>query len=305
MPCYHPLTGYRSRHISGNGKRPLVFNKNDGFSDMSVTVPCGVCIGCRIDKSRQWAIRCVHESKLHLRNSFLTLTYDELPEFNTLLKSDLQKFFKRLRKDGKTFRYFAVGEYAPNTRRPHYHAIIFGLDFNEDGLRKNYKTNAQGNQLYTSEYLTKVWGHGHATVGQFSYQTAAYVARYVMKKQTGKNADDHYSIVDPYTGEIIGQEHEFQIMSRKPGIGSGWFDKFSSDAFPSDFLIHQGKKHSVPRYYTDKLERGDIETFKLIKAKRKQSQLKNAHETTYDRLAVREECKKSQLKSLKRGLYYD
>jgi len=302
MPCYHPITGFRSRHVSANGKRKIEFNRSRGYIDQPVILPCGNCIGCRIDKSRQWAIRCVHESKLHARNCFLTLTYkdDQLPEYGTLCKLHLQKFFRALRDDGKVFRYYAVGEYAPETRRPHYHAIIFGLDFNEDGLRKNLKYNSQGNMLFVSDYLSKKWPYGHATIGSFSYQTAAYTARYVMKKQTGERAAETYTFTNTFTGEIHDLQPEFAIMSRKPGIGSGWYDKYSSDAFPSDFLIHEGKKHSVPRFYTDKLALSDPELYKTVKFKRKKSQSNNP-DNTYDRLAVREECKEAQLKQLKRG----
>ncbi|AXH75076.1 MAG: replication initiator protein [Microviridae sp.] len=302
MACYSPVTGYLARTPNKNGKRPVVFNRSAGFVDKPLTVPCGQCIGCRIDKSRMWAIRCVHESKLHTSNSFVTLTYDDdkLPLHGSLQKKDLQDFFKRARHIYGNFRYYASGEYGDNTQRPHYHIMFFGIDFSED--RKLYKHNQRSDILYKSDSLNKCWGLGFCTIGSFNYATAAYTARYAIKKVSGKLADEHYSRVDPRTGEFLSVEHEFAIMSRRPGIGSGWYDKFKSDAFPSDFLIYQGKKHSVPRFYTDKLKKEDLSTHKEIKYTRKANQEKNKANSTPDRLAVREECKKSQIKSLKRSI---
>lgn len=269
---------------------------------MPVTVPCGNCIGCRIDKSRQWAIRCVHEAKEHTHNCFLTLTYDDknLPAYGSLQKADLQRFFKRLRKDGHSFRYFAVGEYGPSTRRPHYHVILFGMDFISD--RRRYKSSGSGESLYKSPYLESKWTFGESLIGSFSYQTAAYTARYCMKKVTGERAKESYVFINPLNGEKIPIEHEFSIMSLKPGIGSSWYEKYGSDAFPSDYLVHKGKYHPVPRYYTNKLEKEDIQTFKLIKTKRRLFLQDNSTNNTLDRLAVREEVKTAQLRTLKREI---
>ncbi|AXH74818.1 MAG: replication initiator protein [Microviridae sp.] len=302
MPCYSPLHGYSSRIRTANGKRKIVFNRSAGLSDMPLTVPCGVCIGCRIDKSRQWALRCVHESKMHLKNCFVTLTYDDdhLPVNSSLDKSELQLFFKTIRNRFGQFRYYAAGEYGENLGRPHYHLILFGLDFADD--RKPYKKNPQGDQLYKSRSLTLAWGKGDVIISAFTYATAAYTARYVMKKVTGKLAPSHYSKVNPYTGEIVPVAPEFAVMSLRPGIGSDWYEKYKSDTFPSDFLVHQGKKHPVPRFYTEKLKKTDIELHGEIKSKRKQSQTENAANSTSDRLFIRETVKLSQIKSLKRNL---
>ena len=77
MPCYTPITGYASRALTKNGKRQIVFSPQKGFVDLPMTIPCGQCIGCRLEKARQWAIRCVHESKMWEHNSFVTLTYND------------------------------------------------------------------------------------------------------------------------------------------------------------------------------------------------------------------------------------
>ncbi|AXH74676.1 MAG: replication initiator protein [Microviridae sp.] len=302
MPCYSPLTGYKSKHLTENGKRKITFSRNHGLTDLVMTVPCGQCIGCRIDRSRMWAIRCVHESKLHEKNCFITLTYDDenLPPDLDLQKTDLQKFFKRLRKQCGEFRYFACGEYGDKGLRPHYHAIIFGLNFSDD--RKQH-SSSNDKIYFKSDTLTKIWGKGHCLLSTFTYATAAYTARYVMKKQNGKNAGQHSNYTRLTTdGELYQVSPEFACMSLRPGLGSGWYDRYKSDAFPSDFLVHEGKKHPVPRYYLDKLSREAETDSQQIKMKRKMERKKSAPNNTPDRLAVREECKQSQLNQLKRSL---
>lgn len=304
MPCYFPLHGYRSNKLSENGKRQFVFSRKNGYVDQALTVPCGQCLGCRIDRSREWALRCVHESRFHKQNSFITLTYDDehLPIDGSLDKTHLQKFFKRLRKKLGQFRYFSCGEYGDTSSRPHYHAIIFGVDFSED--RQQVSKNKQGNILYSSETLSQAWGMGNCWIGNFTYQTAAYTARYVMKKQIGKNGSDHpnYSRLNVNTGELIQVAREFACMSMRPGLGSAWYDKFKSDAFPSDFLVHEGKKHPVPRFYVNKLKEGNSYEFDLIAKKRKKAREENSANSTTDRLRVRHEVKKSQLSKLTRSL---
>lgn len=238
---------------------------------------------------------------MHEKNCFLTLTYDDehLPENNTLVKSDLQKFFKRLRKQHGSFRYYAAGEYGDNTQRPHYHVIVFGLDFSED--RKKHSTNVQGNILYTSPSLAKIWKFGHSSIGAFSYTTAAYTARYVMKKVSGKRADNHYSRINLTTGECYELVPEFSLVSLRPAIGATWYNKFKSDTFPSDFLVHEGKKHSVPRFYYNRLQIESEQMFKQVRIKRIIEREKSAHDNTAVRLHVRETVKKSQLGTLKRS----
>jgi len=145
MACYHPIQAWRSKKVNKEtGKRSIVFQRSEAFVDMPVVVPCGQCIGCRLEKSRQWAIRCVHESKCHDDNIFVTLTYnnENLPKDGSLCLADLQKFMKRLRKKyGAGIRYFACGEYGEKLKRPHYHVCIFGLNFpmrDKKGERDKY-----------------------------------------------------------------------------------------------------------------------------------------------------------------------
>ena len=100
MACYHPIKAYRARRLNPSGKRGIVFNIKDGYEDMPVELPCGQCMGCRLEHSRQWAIRMMHEASQYENNCFITLTYDNehLPPDGSLQLSHFQDFFKRFRK---------------------------------------------------------------------------------------------------------------------------------------------------------------------------------------------------------------
>ena len=171
----------------------------DKHCGTTMTVACGQCMGCRTDRSKEWAARIVHESQMHPENSFVTLTYDaeNVPMDGSLNKQHFQKFMKRLRKhfSDKKIRYFHCGEYGEKLERPHYHACLFGIDF--DDRVEHGAINSVVH--YKSDTLEQLWGKGFCTVGELNYQTAAYTARYILKKMTGKQAEEHYMRVNPYT----------------------------------------------------------------------------------------------------------
>lgn len=291
MACYHPLRGYRAE-----GGR-IVFRREAGWSDRPVDLPCGQCLGCRVQRSADWALRCVHESQLHEANAFVTLTYDQdhLPADGSLRLEDWQKFAKRVRKELGPFRFFHCGEYGEKNKRPHYHALLFGLDFRHD--RISYSPS-----LYGSRTLDRLWGQGFTSIGQLTYESAAYVARYVMKKLTGSRADA-YDRVDPDTGEIFSVKPEYCTMSRRPGIGYGWVKEFHKDVFPSDEVVHTGRRHRVPRYYDNSaLSLGVLSEPQLDELKKARRSRLDAKETTPDRLAVRENCASARLGRLERKL---
>lgn len=183
------------------------FNEETPLKEKVYTIPCGKCRGCRISKAKDWAIRAVAELKAHKKAAFLTLTYnnENLPKKRSLQKKDLQNFWKRLRKSNEKIRYLACGEYGPRTKRPHYHAIVFGY-WPEDA--KFYNTNITNDDLFTSKKLNSIWQKGYVIVGRVTYKSAAYVARYVYKKAFGTDINTKK-----------GQEKEFVLTSRKPGLG--------------------------------------------------------------------------------------
>lgn len=306
MTCFRPLVGYRSIDKSKTGKYPISFSKKSGYSDLQQTINCGQCIGCRLERSRQWAVRCVHESKLHIMNCFITLTYDEdhYPSDHSLSVRDFQLFMKRLRKHFSdiNIRYYACGEYGEQRNRPHYHAILFGIDFSDKFLYSDGP-----NPTYFSPLLMKIWGKGLCVIGTVTFDSAAYVARYVTKKFLGGDVDakkNHYRFVDPSTGEVFDVLPEFNLMSRRPGIGSGFYEKFVNDIYPRDFVRINGKKIKPPRFYDSKFEKSYPESFKKIKFDRRPdpTDLQFLANNTWERLKVREQVKELTLKQLRSSL---
>lgn len=254
-------------------------------------LPCGQCVGCRLERSRQWAVRCMHEASLHEDNCFITLTYDDasLPEDGSLDKRHWQLFAKRMRKRCGSFRFFHCGEYGEKLGRPHYHACIFGFDFPD---KVYFKDSHSGEKLYTSRLLDDLWSLGYGTVGAVSFESASYVARYVMKKVTGEAADSHYGGLQP----------EYVTMSRRPGIARGWFERWSNEVFPSDEVIARGFPCKPPRYYDVLQEAAEPSVFDLVKRKRRIELRKHSKDLTPERLAVREKCAKARLALFKRPL---
>lgn len=240
---------------------------------------------------------------MHQLNIFITLTYNDehLPPGGSLVKADFQNFMKRLRKVHSPNRlsYYMCGEYGENFSRPHYHAILFGIDFPD---KIPHSKNEQGDQLYHSPTLEKIWGLGFAYIGGVNFQTAAYVSRYVMKKINGEQAKTHYEKFDVETGEIFNLQPEYSTMSTNPAIGKSWFEKYRSDVFPSDEIIYAGKQHPVPKYYTKLLAADNAKAAQKTKWKRINRAKKNRADNTPERLAVRLEVKQSKVSQLKRSL---
>ncbi len=252
-------------------------------------------------------MRSYHESTLHPKNCMVTLTFNDLnlPEDRCVKKIDIQKFMRRLRKKhDKTIRYFGCGEYGDNNARPHYHICLFNHDFHD----KELETNNDDLPVYSSKDLDKLWQNdygelrGFTTVSPFSFDTAAYVARYVTKKWTGDKAEEAYKFLDKETGELYSLDQEFALMSRRPGIGKPWFDKYAGDVYPKDFTTIKGVKMRPPKYYDALHEKLHPEFMYKQKLKRKEVQNNNLEEQYYKRLHAKEAVKKAATKSLKRRL---
>lgn len=295
MPCYHPLTAYRS------AQGDVVFAER-GDIVATLQLPCGRCTGCRLERSRQWALRILHETKCHRENCFLTLTYDEdhCPRDRSLDYKEFQRFMKRLRKrfSGKRIRFYMCGEYGEQFDRPHFHACIFGIDFKDKVLF----SEAGSNRLWTSATLEALWPFGFSSIGEVTFESAAYVARYCMKKVTGEMAKDHYAMVDLDTGEIYQKEPEFAHMSLKPGIGALWLQKYFSDVFPRDYVVARGHKSKPPRYYDKRLKAANPDMYEDICLKRELDSRERVNDNTLERLAVREECAVARAQLYKRRL---
>jgi len=326
MTCYYPIKAYRAiNKKTDNGKSVICFNHSD-VSDCpfeTLLLPCSNCIGCRMDRSKSWAIRCIHESSLYDNNCFITLTFNEgtINSRGTLVKSDFQNFMKRLRKRFEglqpvskgtgyvvtpdeldstehhyPIRYFHCGEYGSKYSRPHHHACIFNFDFPDKVLLESRGAN----HYYRSQELEKLWPFGYSMVGHVTVDSAAYVARYILKKMNGKLAEDYYKRYDLQTGEEYQLQPEYTTMSRRPGIAASWFKKNPSSVYPKDFVTSGGKSFKTPRFYDNMYELSHPEDFLKVKNKRKLDCMLNSDDNTAARLRVREKVLQSKLSRLVR-----
>lgn len=295
MPCYHPLKAIKS----SSGVTVL----NSDAKLFNLQLPCGQCVGCRLERSRQWAVRCTHEASQHEHNCFITLTYDDqhLPHDGSLNHRHFQLFMKRLRKhfSNTDIRYYMCGEYGGKLGRPHYHAILFGCNFADYSLW--FKSDA-GSSLYRSKTLESLWTFGFSSIGAVTFESAAYVARYCMKKVTGSAADKHYSTVSTVTGEVTSRLPEYNRMSLKPGIGSKWFNRYQTDVFPHDRVIVDGMPTKPPRYYDKLLGRINKDKFDDVKYNRLVDNLTSYMDNTPQRLVSKEIVTNAKLSKLKRSI---
>lgn len=326
VACYSPLKGFVDRATGGITFRPAA------SAGRRMEVACGQCLGCRLDYSRMWAARIVHEASLHADrggNSFITLTYRDRRQCDpvqlakgyhihddwSLHVDDFQRFMKRLRKatPGERVRFFHVGEYGEFCRhglsvsvcewcsvgRPHYHAILFNRSFPDRKVIGRRRETVD----YTSEELEGLWKYGLVHVGDVTMQSAAYVARYCLKKVTGSASAGYYENVDE-DGVIHRVAREYATMSRRPGVGRDWFAEYASDCFPSDEIPVPGVGvlPKVPRYYAELYGRGDPEGLEAVKARRQEFRLSHSEEYTPERLRSKYLVKKAQVGLLKREM---
>lgn len=298
MACFKPLRAWRA-------PEGLVFQAESGLPEIKVA--CGRCVGCRLERSRQWAIRMMQESRYHDKNSFITLTYDEdhVPRNGSLNPEHFKNFIKRLRKDIEPRRisFFHCGEYGEDYSRPHYHAIIFGEDFRDqfksisNSKKRRYQdflnvahTSRLSENVWSSDQLSRLWPFGFNYVGNLTFESAAYVARYVLKKVTGEKAESHYERVDEH-GECHQLKPEYCTMSRRPAIGKKHFEEFVKDIYPRDEISVNGRRMKPPKYYDRALEKDYPELYDDVKAKRECALAwSDQSDNTSERLRVREVC---------------
>lgn len=307
MPCYHPLAAwYGKTRNPETRKRPIVFNLSDGYVDKPLSVPCGRCIGCRLERARVWAVRCMHEATLWDSSLFVTLTYEDehLPLDGSLRPRDMVLFLKRLRKarsfqvlNHKTgrfntkyppLRYFQCGEYGETTLRPHHHILLFNVDFPD---KRRVRIFDSDSSVYESRELESLWRYGSCKIGAVSFESAGYVARYSLKKVIGVDAPDWYA----------GRVPEYLTMSRRPGIGAAWFDKFGDQVYPRDELVVNGVPCKPFRFYDERFGRVSPDGLALIKRERRRA-AESSPDNTGSRLIVRESIKEAAISTLTRDL---
>lgn len=280
-----------------------------------MAIPCGKCVGCRMENARQWGMRCLHEKKMWGESSYVTLTYaDEfVPEGYSLSLRDVQLFMKRLRKKrGATkdnpIRFFLCGEYGDRNERPHYHALLFNCGF---GDKLYFGRNKRGEPLFTSNELSDLWAQdgrsmGHCTIGEVTFESACYCAKYSLKKlNVSEFSDDEararyearYVWYDD-DGVVYHRRPEFAVMSRNPGIGGTYYDKYGAEVVANDSVVVDGREVRPPRYYDKRgLDRvGHSDDLILCmcaicvnRRKRKRMAVLNKSDNTPERLRVKEQ----------------
>lgn len=276
MSCTAPETYYTRDPAKFDGKRGFTKDPRKALSSARTTVPCGKCIDCRLAYSREWSLRCMHEQQMSGEGSFVTLTYDDehLPSDWNLNYRHYQLFMHKLRKRiPRAGRFFMCGEYGDDFGRPHFHAILFNCVFSD----KVFFKRIDGVDYYTSEILSRLWGHGFCLIGDVTLASAGYVARYNLKKITGAAAGAAYQFITP-DGVVVDRDPPFSKSSNRPGIGASWFLKYHKDCFPSDYMVHAGKRFPVPRYYTklyELISAQDAEAVKKLRRKARIAQRDN------------------------------
>lgn len=293
MPCYHPIPAWRLKGgPRPDGSWPIVFKQGKGGDrDNALNVPCGQCIGCKLERSRQWAIRCMLEASLYEQNLFLTLTYNEknLPKNGSLVKTDHQEFIRKLRLklNNQKIRYYMCGEYGEKYSRPHYHLCLFGLKLNDLELLPP-ELQKGDTLLYGSKTIQECWRKGQEVIGELTFDSAAYTARYCTKLLTGEKRKK-YGVKQP----------EYSAMSRNPGIASSWLEENACDIISADRIITCNQKTATPRYFLNKLKERDPKNYERIKKVRDDKNLKRGFE--WQRLITAEELSKIKIKKLKRS----
>lgn len=260
MPCLYPLHGFRAR----NGG--FTMSRRMSLREEPLTVPCGQCLGCRLNYSRHWAVRCMHEASMHAENIFLTLTYapEHLPADHSLDKNAVPTFMADLRRwTGVKMKYFHCGEYGDQLSRPHYHLLIFGWRPKDAVIWKRTPF-----PLWNSSTIEQFWPYGFAPFGELTFESAAYTARYATKKITGKRARSHYERFDPETGEIFNLQPEYATMSNRGGIGRSWLLKYLDEVYPSDSVLVNGHLVQPPRFYDKVLKEVNPDLFEQVKKDR-------------------------------------
>lgn len=312
MPCYHPVDAWRGP-VRPDGKRAIAFRPHhDMPSDAYIQVPCWHCVGCVLERARVWSMRCMDEASLYRENCFITLTFnnEHLPLNRGLDKSVFQNFMKRLRKftgrdsvAADPIRYFHCGEYGALHGRPHYHALLFNISFPD---RVYLKTSDAGEKLYTSPTLSAVWSLngkslGHSSVGDLTHKSAAYVARYSLKKVNSIVEGLNY--LDRRTGEVLPKEYITMSRGTKSrgtgGIGRKWIETFLSDVYPRGVRVIKGLDTPSNRFYDSVYEKVDPDGFSALKLLRASRRVAAAADNTPRRLMDKEIVKLSQIKLLR------
>lgn len=280
---------------------------------------CKACVACRVNHASMWAVRGSHERSLHDDASSITLTYDResiMYPWSGLQKKHLQDFFKRLRRHldyhclpGQGFKYMACGEYgefddgSPDFSHPHYHAVLFGLDFPDKYF---WRTGKLGHKLYRSPLLEQIWPFGNCEIGGAEDEMINYVSSYILKKVSGDRALSHY-FGRRFCDEMANHfdflyNPEFFLSSRRPAIALRFLEQSWDDIFSRDEVIVGGRHRPVPVYYLRKLRDRSETMYVSVKHERSYSRVDNFERSAHEALPFRKIARKTVFEA-KKGLY--
>ena len=324
MGCTSPLRVWHSKEVNeSTGKRGITFSDSYAYEkDMPFEIACKQCNSCLRDRSGNWGLRLYGESMQYDNNHFLTLTFDEenLHKRENPLsvdKRDMQLFNKRLRKSiasenphdkienpeefkswnkAHKLKFYQIWEYGELNNRPHYHSLLFNVPYFDDLVL--YSQGKNGDNLYKSEKLAKLWPHGQCAIGEVNMDTIGYTTNYVVNNKSGEGAEEYYSRTDLETGEVYQVEKQGSSMSK--GLGNQFYEDFRNDMYPKDFITLSGRKTKLPKYYDLLEELADPIRFDEIKEKRLESAMKFKNDDTPERRKVKE--KVSLLKKKEKSL---
>lgn len=272
MPCFRPVTCWQPQDGGAVRFQELADHRE-------IEIPCGQCIGCRLQRQQMWAFRCLAEASQHRNNWFCTLTYspESLPQHGSLRHRDWQLFAKRARRRLGPFRYLMCGEYGEQTQRPHYHALLFGLD-----VPDVEPFSVRGSHtVYRSAHLEKLWGLGLVELGSVTAQSARYCASYVLKDSP---APERF---DESTGELLELVRPYGRMSLKPGLGDSWIRRYYPEVLTHGVCYSNDKQFVIPSRFKQILEDIDPDSFEELQRQAiEKAQL--SPDNTVRRLADRE-----------------
>ena len=323
---YHPAKIMSLADLSND------INLHDSHTYKNTIIPCRNCIGCRLDYSRDWANRGYLEAKYHKDKTwFVTLTYDDenldiadvietkkgITFTNdgtwtaTLNKDHFTQFIKGLRKlynreTGKTFKFMGCGEYGDpkKTFRPHYHLILFGLEFPTETFFE--PRLIEHNFYYRNKWIERIWKHGISNITEANWQTIAYVARYITKKINGDGSEELYA--------SAGKIKEFFRVSK--GIGKQYYEEYKDKIYTHDQItVAHGDKaitSTPPKYFDNLMKKENEEKIKKIKEKREKNnkysiiqKMKGTSKTYNEQLIIEAEAHANRAKALTRRLEKD
>lgn len=265
MACFTPKDAWMSNRVNDAGNNFITWNHALADKTNPVEVPCGKCIGCRLDKRKRLGVQVFHEAQMHDYKCMATFTYSDENNPGVIVKEDMQKAIKRMRSEPNNleFKYLVAGEYGENTHRPHFHMAIIGYDFlGGPGVQHI------GKGQYMNRMLTDIWGNGAVHIVPLTIERCMYVAAYTMKK--------------------MGEEECWHSHSHY--MGKTWLDKHWDDIARTGRVVINGGEHPIPPKYFEwadgKLDDVKASQQEFIQTRFKTGAERWAHRKTLDSAQV-------------------